>query len=136
MHGLDSMNIFSRLLLHLRRASLRKQFMKQQTTLREQFQTILLNSQTERQWLDIEWITEPVLFVTPDILHMPVALVGVAAIYRRNESGIEKPPETQAGTALFYFQETQWQTNGTLLPNLTPSEALNQLELKTISLPV
>lgn len=130
------MNVFSRILLHLRRSSLRKQFKTNRPALEQQFRDCLIAQTTDqRQWLDIEWITEPVLHVHPDILQLPIALIGVTVVYQLIEEGEVPQPATQAGTALFYFQNTQWQTSGKLLLNLTPSEALNQLELKTISAP-
>lgn len=130
------MNVFSRLLLHLRRSSLRKQFMKDRTVLEQQFRDQLVAQTTDkRQWLDIEWITEPVLHVHPDIQELPVAMIGVTVVYQLSDNEEWSQPATQAGTAIFYFQQAQWQTSGKLLLNLTPSEALNQLELKSISAP-
>jgi hypothetical protein len=127
------MNTWSRLLLHLRRASLRSRFMKEQQNLKDAFRAQLLSDTAEakRRWHDVEWISEPILHVMPDAEEMPIALVGVAAMYSLVEDDDKQPQvQTQTGTALFYFQENAWQTNGKVLLNLTPSEALNQLDLK------
>lgn len=127
------MNIWSRILLHLRRAKLRQRFTKQQETLRTEFRSLLLTGTTqERRWHDIEWLTEPILHVLPDTNEIPVALVGIAAIYSLDEGDEAPEVQTQAGTALFYFQDNAWQSNGKVLLNLTPSEALNQLSLKAM----
>ncbi|HQR42506.1 MAG TPA: hypothetical protein PLX97_07470, partial [Gemmatales bacterium] len=81
------MNVFSRLLLHLRRSSLRKQFMKDRTVLEQQFRDQLVAQTTDkRQWLDIEWITEPVLHVHPDIQELPVAMIGVTVVYQLSDN--------------------------------------------------
>ena len=126
------MNIWSRILLHLRRARLRQRFAQQQEGLRETFRSQLLAGTTQnRRWHDIEWLTEPILHVQPDVDQVPVALVGIAAMYSLDEGNEETPVvQTQAGTALFYFQDNTWQSNGKVLLNLTPSEALTQLNLK------
>lgn len=126
------MNIWSRILLHLRRARLRQRFTRQQETLREEFRSHLLAGGTQdRRWHDVEWLTDPILHVLPDTDEIPVALVGIAAMYSLDEGSDETPEvQTQAGTALFYFQDNAWQSNGKVLLNLTPSEALNQLSLK------
>ena len=128
------MNIWSRLLLHLRRARLRQRFTQEQAGLRETFRSQLLAGTTQdRRWNDIEWLTEPILHVQPETEQVPVALVGIAAMYSLSE-GDEGAPvvQTQAGTALFYFQDNTWQSNGKVLLNLTPSEALHQLSLKAM----
>ncbi len=84
------MNIWSRLLLHLRRARLRQRFTKQQETLRTEFRTHLLAGTTQdRRWHDVEWLTEPILHVLPDTEEVPVALVGIAAMYSLNEGDEE-----------------------------------------------
>lgn len=130
------MNMWTRILLHLRRARLRQRFSKQQETLRTEFRFHLLSDITqERRWHDVEWLTEPILHVLPDTDEIPVALVGIAAMYSLDEGNEERPAiQTQAGTALFYFQDNAWQSNGKVLLNLTPSEALHQLSLKSMSL--
>lgn len=125
------MNVWSKLLLHLRRAKLRQSFVRQWPDLNETFKQALLaqnQDHTGRIWQDIEWISEPVLHVLPDIQTIPVALVGIAAVYEI--TGDEDAPkvQTQAGTALFYFEKNVWNTQGKLLLNLSPSEALLQLQ--------
>jgi hypothetical protein len=127
------MIIWSRVLLHLRRARLRQRFTQQQEVLRETFRSQLLAGTThDRRWHDIEWLTEPILHVQPETDQVPVALVGIAAMYSRE--GNEETPvvQTQAGTAVFYYQDNAWQSNGKLLLNLMPSEALHQLSLKAM----
>ncbi len=128
------MNIWSRLLVHLRRARLRQRFMQQQEGLHETFRSQLLAGTTQdRRWHDIEWLTEPILHVEPETEQVPVALVGIAAMYSLDEGNEEAPVVlTQAGTAIFYFQDNAWQSNGKVLLNLTPSEALTQLSLKAM----
>lgn len=130
------MNIWSRLLLHLRRARLRQRFMKQQHALQELFRTQLLASGTSAlQWHDIEWLTDPILHVVPETEQTPVALVGVAAIYSlegETDMGAVSP-RTHAGTALFYYQNDAWQSHGKVLLNLTPSEALQQLMQRSMT---
>ncbi|HQR07988.1 MAG TPA: hypothetical protein PLN21_14265 [Gemmatales bacterium] len=125
------MNIWSRILLHLRRARLRQRFAKQQEILRAEFRSHLLaGTSQDRRWHDVEWLTEPILHVLPDTDEIPVALVGIAAMYSLEESN---EVQTQAGTALFYFKDNAWQSNGKVLLNLTSSEALNQLSLKAMT---
>ena len=126
------MNIWSRLLLHLRRARLRQRFTQEQARLCETFRSQLLAGTTQdRRWHDIAWLTEPILHVQPETEQVPVALVGIAAMYSLDQGNEETPEvQTQAGTALFYFQDNAWQSNGKVLLNLTPSEALTQLSLK------
>ena len=128
------MNIWSRLLLHLRRARLRQRFTQEQAGLQKAFRTQLLTDSTQdRHWHDVEWLTEPILHVQPETEQVPVALVGIAAMYSLDEGNKETPVvQTQAGTALFYFQNNAWQSNGKVLLNLTPSEALHQLSLKAM----
>jgi len=98
------------------------------------FRSQLLAGTTQgRRWHDIEWLTEPVLHVQPETEQVPVALVGIAAMYSLNEGNAETPDvQVQAGTALFYFQDNAWHSNGKVLLNLTPSEALQQLSLKVM----
>lgn len=118
-------------MLHLRRSRLRQRFAKQQEMLRTEFRSHLLESTTQdRRWHDVEWLTEPILHVLSDTDEIPVALVGIAAMYSLEESN---EVQTQAGTALFYFQNNTWQSNGKVLLNLTPSEALHQLSLKAMT---
>lgn len=131
------MNIWSRILLHLRRARLRSSFMKEKQLLQDAFRSELLANPSNQGccWHDIEWLTEPIFHVVPDTEEIPVALVGMAAVYsvREDESSDKPAPVTQAGTVLFYFQENTWQSNGRVLLNLTPAEALHQLDLKATS---
>ena len=86
----------------------------------------------DRRWHDIEWLTDPILHVLPEVDEVPVALVGIAAMYSLKE---ETDVQTQAGTVLFYYQDGAWQSNGKVLLNLTPSEALHQLSLQLLHLP-
>lgn len=124
------MNIWSRLLLHLRRARLRHRFMKEQLALQDSFRrTLQEESHPLRQWHDVEWITEPILHVLPDMTALPVALVGIVAVMTTKSDSPEATAATQsqAGTAVFYFENNAWQSNGKVLLNLTPAEAFHQL---------
>lgn len=134
------MNLWTRFRLHLRRDNLRRRFMQSEVLLQTLFQVELLaqSKQEKRRWQHIEWLTEPVLHVLPDAQAIPVALVGIAASYRIIDSPEEAdmPVETvhtQAGTALFYYENHAWQTRGTVLLNVTPAQALDQLERQSIS---
>lgn len=92
---------------------------------------LLAGTTQDRHWHDVEWLTEPILHVQPEPEQVPVALVGIAAMYSLDEGNEETPNvETQAGTAIFYYQENTWQSSGKVLLNLTPSEVLMQLSLK------
>lgn len=132
------MNVWTKMLLHLRRAKLRQRFIRQWPDLFEAFKTALLAQNKDhpgRQWQDVEWITEPVLHVLPDTNIIPVAMVGIAAIYELKDDDDNNSTQTQAGTALFYFEQDTWHTQGKLLLNLSPSEALLQLQRQTTSAP-
>jgi hypothetical protein len=100
--------------------------------LRTEFHSHLLESTTQDcRWHDVEWLTEPILHVLPDTDEVPVALVGIAAMYSLDKGDDDTSEvQTQAGTALFYFQNNAWQSKGKVLLNLTPAEALHQLSLK------
>lgn len=109
--------------------------MKQQAELQESLLTHLLaDADQGYAWHDIQLIAEPILHVLPETEEIPIALVGIAAIFTQtgDVNGNEQAPQTQAGTAVFYFQNDAWQTNGKVLLNLTPAEALNQLSLKAM----
>ena len=119
------MNLWSRLLLHLRRARLRQRFSKEQEALQKAFcNRLLAGSTPEQQWHDVQWIAEPLLHVVPDTDQIPLALVGLAALFTNNSS---ETMQTMTGTAVFYFENNTWQTSGKLLP-MTPSETLRELD--------
>lgn len=133
------MDVWTKLLLHLRRAKLRQRFVRQWPELHDAFKQALLAQNQDhpgRQWQDVEWISEPVLHVLPDTQSIPVALVGMAAIYEISGDDDARNVQTQAGTALFYFEKDVWHTQGKLLLNLSPSEALLQLQRQSTSAPV
>ncbi len=133
------MNVWTKLLLHLRRAKLRQSFVRQWPELHDAFKQALLAQNRDypgRQWQDVEWISEPVLHVLPDTQSIPVALVGMAAMYEITDDHESSNVQTQAGTAVFYFEQNAWTTQGKLLLNLSPSEALLQLQRQATSAPV
>jgi hypothetical protein len=90
------------------------------------------NQHHARAWLSVDWLTEPVLHVPDHTSSTPLALVGVAAYYCLHDEETSEPGEiqTQAGTAVFFYHNNVWQTEGKLLLNLTPSQALDQLTLQ------
>lgn len=138
------MNLWTRFRLHLRRDKLRQRFMESEVLLYNLFQVELLanSKQEKRRWQHVEWLSEPILHIVPDSTAIPVALVGIAASYtlvdenevNESESTSEPVVHTQAGTALFYFENDAWQTNGKVLLNVTPSQAFEQLERQATSL--
>jgi len=123
------MNLWSRLLLHLRRARLRQRFARQRESLHQAFRdSLLANSTSAQQWHDVHWIADPLMHVHPDAEEIPLALVGLAALFTTEASDTM---QTQAGTAVFYYENDNWHTNGKLLP-MTPSEALRELSLRAM----
>lgn len=124
------MNLWTRFRLHLFRSRLREQFMQQESLLYQLFTSHLKsgNLHQARIWLSVEWLSEPVLHVPDNETATPMALVGVAAMYCLQEDSSE-PGEVQAqtGTAVFFYLNKVWQTEGKLLLNLTPSQALHQI---------
>lgn len=123
------MNLWTRFRLHLFRSRLREQFMQQEALLYQLFISHLQSSSQKqaRIWISLDWLTEPVLHVPDD--GTPMALVGVAASYCLHDDEESEPGEmqTQAGTAVFYYHDKVWKTEGKLLLNLTPSEALHRV---------
>lgn len=125
------MNLWTRFRLHLFRSRLRDQFMQQESLLYQLFTSHLMtcNLHQTRVWLNVDWLTEPVLHV-PEVGNAPpMALVGVTARYCLHDDVECEPGEvqTQMGTAVFFYLNQVWQTEGKLLLNLTPSQALDHL---------
>lgn len=124
-HRVGDRMLWTRLLQRLKRAHVRQRFGRQQEDLRSRFLCELAASPAGAgmTWHEVEWITDPVIFVRQDRVEPHYALVGVSAVRSRHE----EPPETQAGTAVFRYADGAWTTAGQLLCNLTPSEALEKL---------
>jgi hypothetical protein len=115
------------LLQRLKRAKIRKQFELQRDLLREQFLSQLRATPegSTADWHDVEWITEPIIFVRQDRVEPHFALVGISAFAPPAQGKSEGA--SQAGTAIFQFETGAWSTTGQFLHNLTPSEAHEKL---------
>lgn len=118
---------WTRLLQHLKRSHVRQLFEKQWPDLRERFLRELRASPATpgTAWLEVEWITDPVIFVRHDRVEPHYALVGVSAICSGAAGDVQA--RSEAGTAVFHFSGGVWSTTGQLLLHLTPSEALEKL---------
>ncbi|HMO37145.1 MAG TPA: hypothetical protein PKA06_13980 [Gemmatales bacterium] len=105
--------------------------MKPLAALQLQFkQELFCRNQSQlRKWVDLEWISEPVLHVPVELDQAPVALVGVATIYELHTEGEPTITQTQTGTAIFHYYASSWTTRGQVLLNITPAEALAQAQM-------
>jgi hypothetical protein len=118
---------WSRVLLHLKRAKIRRRFQQQRQILEQSFRQQLSKREGSENitWHDLHWLSEPVIFVRDDQQEPHHALVGVAAFF--TPPGESAQPQSQAGSAVFYFQDGEWSTDGQILLNLTPGEAWEKL---------
>jgi hypothetical protein len=119
--------IWTRLLQRLKRARVRRVFEQNRQELQANFLRELQGQgSAEAVWEDVEWITDPVIFVRQDRAEPYYALVGVSAVSSATPEDGGKV-HSQAGTAVFHFTNGAWGTTGQMLANLTPSEALEKL---------
>lgn len=118
---------WSRVLLHLKRSRLRRCFQQQRSALEQLFLQQLSQREESREiiWQDLQWLSDPVIFIRDDQQEPHHALVGVAAFF--TTTGESAQPQSQAGTAIFFFQNGDWDTNGQILLNLTPGEAWEKM---------
>jgi hypothetical protein len=120
------------LLRNLKRAKLRRQFQRQRSALEESF-TCQVSQRNDPEgviWHDFQWLSDPILFIRDDNLEPHHAFVGIAAIFT-------SPPgmvQTQAGTAVFHYEAGAWKTEGRLLLNITPSEAMEHVANRSATL--
>jgi hypothetical protein len=126
---------WSRVLLHLKRSRLRRCFQQQRSALEQSFLEQLAQRKESKEviWQDLHWLSDPVILIRDDQQEPHHALVGVAAFFTTYAQSA--PPQSQAGTAVFFFQNGDWSTNGQILLNLTPSEAWERMANQFATLP-
>jgi hypothetical protein len=118
---------WSRVLLHLKRSRLRRRFQQQRSVLDQVFLQQLSQRAESKQiiWQDLQWLSYPVIFIRDDQQEPHHVLVGVAAFFTMTAEPAQ--PQSQAGSAVFFFQDGQWTTSGQILLNLTPGEAWEKM---------